>query len=162
MYEQGESLSSVTPDILHIPCKNKINKTPDTLIIKKEHIQEPVNPRKRSKDNTLTDVKKCSPKETPLSFWHEVDNKCDTNEKNRVSYDSASETEGCVRNLAKENENEEVEEFKEDIFEINDINESKLSKDDTEEAIISSLLAKIFLPKVIKDVIFYINIYEQL
>ena len=66
-----------------------------------------------------------------------------------------------MRNLAKENENEEVEEFKEDIFEINDINESKLSKDDTEEAIISSLLAKIFLPKVIKDVIFYINTYKQ-
>ena len=29
----GESLSSVTPDILHIPRKNKRKKTPDTLII---------------------------------------------------------------------------------------------------------------------------------
>ena len=44
---QGASLSSVIPDIICIPGKNKRNKTPDTSIIRKEPIQEPFNPRKR-------------------------------------------------------------------------------------------------------------------
>ena len=39
-----KSLSSVTPDQKHIPCKNKRKKTSDTLIIKKETIQGPVSP----------------------------------------------------------------------------------------------------------------------
>ena len=47
----------------------------------------------------------------------------------------------------KEHENEEDEEFKEDISQINDTNESKLIKDKTEEALISSLLAKNVLLK---------------
>ena len=79
MSVNGESLSSVTQDILCIPCKNKINKTPDTSIIRKEPIQEPVNPRKRAIGITLTDVEKGSPKETPSSFRHKVDYKGDTN-----------------------------------------------------------------------------------
>ena len=37
------SLSSVTPDTLCIIRKNKIKKTPDTLIIRKQPIQEPSN-----------------------------------------------------------------------------------------------------------------------
>ena len=53
---QGESLSSETPDTLCIPCKNKRKKTPDTSIIRKQPIQEPVNPRKRAKEITLTDI----------------------------------------------------------------------------------------------------------
>ena len=44
-----DDLAGITPDILCIPRQNKIIKTPDTLIIRKEHIQEPVNPRKRAK-----------------------------------------------------------------------------------------------------------------
>ena len=47
-----------------------------------------------------------------------------------------------MRNLAKEHENEEDEEFKGNTDEINDTNKSKLSKDKTKEALISSLLAK--------------------
>ena len=65
MYGQGKSLSSVSPDIICIPRNNKIKKTPDTLITRKQPITEPVNPSKRSKENTLTDVEKCSTKETP-------------------------------------------------------------------------------------------------
>ena len=44
-----------------------------------------------------------------------------------------------MRNLEKEHENEDDEEFKEDTYEINDTNESKLSKDKTKEDIIRSL-----------------------
>ena len=54
-----------------------------------------------------------------------------TNEKTHGSDDSPSETDGCVRNLSKEHENEEDEEFKEDNFEINDTNEPRISKDET-------------------------------
>ena len=64
-------------------------------------------------------------------FWDKLDYKGNTNEKTRGSDDSPSETGGCVRNLAKEHEYEEDEEFKEDNSEINDTNESKLSKDKT-------------------------------
>ena len=42
-------LSNETPDTLRIPRNNKRKKTPDTLIIRKQPIQEPVNPRKRAK-----------------------------------------------------------------------------------------------------------------
>ena len=53
-----ESLSSVTPDQKRIPCKNKRNKTSDTLITRKKTIQEPVNPSKSEKYDTITDVEK--------------------------------------------------------------------------------------------------------
>ena len=66
-----------------------------------------------------------------------------------------------MRNLAKERENEEDEEFKYDTPEINDTNESKISKVKTEEALIISLLAKTFSLKVTQAVIFSINTYEQ-
>ena len=60
----------------------------------------------KGKEDTLTDVEKASPKETPPSFWHKVDYEGDTNNKTRGSYNSPSENYGCVRNLDKENENE--------------------------------------------------------
>ena len=66
-----------------------------------------------------------------------------------------------MRNLAKEHENEEDEEFKEDTSRINDNNESKLSKDKTEEYLISSLLAKKFSLEVIKAVIFFNKTYKK-
>ena len=53
-----------------------------------------------------------------------------------------------MRNLAKEHENEKDEEFKQDTSEINFTNESKLSKYKTEEALISSLLAKKYRSKL--------------
>ena len=46
---QGESLSSVSTDILRITRKNKRNNTSYTSIIIKQPIKEPVNPRKRAK-----------------------------------------------------------------------------------------------------------------
>ena len=87
--------------------------------------------------------------------------KGDTNEKTHGSDNLPSETYGCVRNLSKEHENEEDKDFKEDTYEINDTNESKPSKYETEEDLISSLFAKYFSLKLIKSVIFYINTYEQ-
>ena len=64
-------------------------------------------------------------------------------------------------NLAQEHGNEEDEEFKEDIYGINDTNESKISKGKTEESLISSLSAKNFLLKVTQAVILTIDTYEQ-
>ena len=58
MYGHGESLSSVTPDQKRIPYKNKRKKTSGNLIVTKETIQEPVNPSKLSKKDTITDVEK--------------------------------------------------------------------------------------------------------
>ena len=58
----GDDLAGITPDILCIPRKNKRRITPDTLIIRKQPIQEPVNPQKKTKEDTLTDVEKASPK----------------------------------------------------------------------------------------------------
>ena len=66
-----------------------------------------------------------------------------------------------MRNLAKEHENEEDEEIKEDTSEINDTNESKISKSKTEEAVIIILLAKTFSLELTQAVIFSINTYEQ-
>ena len=79
------------------------------MIIRKEPIQEPFKPRKREKEDTITNVEKSCPKETPTFFWHRVDYKGDNNEKTHGSDDSTSETDGCVINLAKEHENEEDE-----------------------------------------------------
>ena len=59
---QGEYLAGITPYTISIPCKNKRRKTPDTSIIRKEPIREPVNPRKREKEDIITDVEKASSK----------------------------------------------------------------------------------------------------
>ena len=48
------------------------------------------------------------------------DNSGDTNGKMHGSNDSPSETDGCVRNLGKENKNEEYEEYIETTPEISD------------------------------------------
>ena len=45
--EQGETLSSVSPYIICIHCNKKREKTPNTSIIRKQPIKEPVNPKKR-------------------------------------------------------------------------------------------------------------------
>ena len=60
MSGKGESLSSVIPDILLISRKNKIKKTSDISIIRKQPIQEPANQRKREKENTLNYSEKLS------------------------------------------------------------------------------------------------------
>ena len=66
-----------------------------------------------------------------------------------------------MRNLSKCHEDEEYEELKEDTSNINDNNESKLSKDKTKEALIRSLLEKYLSLKVTQAVIFSINTYKQ-
>ena len=48
-YEQGESLSSATRDILCIPCNNKRKKTPDNSIIIKNLFKNQSTQRKRQK-----------------------------------------------------------------------------------------------------------------
>ena len=65
---QGESLSSVTPDNLRIPRKNKGKKTPENSVIRKEPIVYKANPRKRAKQYNVTDVEKYSLNKTPPSF----------------------------------------------------------------------------------------------
>ena len=105
MSGHGESLSIVTPDQQRITGNNKRKKTSDTLIMRKEPMKEPVNPRKKVKEYTIPDVEKIGPKETTLLFWHKVDYRGDTNEKTHGYDDSSSKTDGCVRNLAKEHKN---------------------------------------------------------
>ena len=83
-------------------------------------------------------------------FRHNVDYKGDTNEKTNGSNNYPSETDGCVSNPAEEYENEEDDEFKEDTSEINDTNESKISKGKTEEDVIRSMFAKKISLKVTK------------
>ena len=56
--------------------------------------------------------------------------------------------------------NEEDEEFKKDTSEINNTNESKISKGKTEEYLISSLLSKNVSLKVTQAVLFSTNTYK--
>ena len=97
----GDDLKGITPDILCIPCKNKRKIIPDTSIIRKQPIQEPVNPSKRAIQDTITYVEKSSPKETPPQFWNKVDYEGYTNEKTHGYDDSPSETDDRVINLDK-------------------------------------------------------------
>ena len=62
MYVHGEILSVVASDQQRIPCKNKREKSSDALVFTKETIQEPFDPRKRAKEDTITDVEKYCPK----------------------------------------------------------------------------------------------------
>ena len=91
---------------------------------------------------------------------HKVDYKGDNNQNTRGFNNSTSKTDGSVRNLSKEHENEEDEEFKEDTNEINDTNESKSIKYETKEALISSLLAKHISVKLTQAVIFSIDTHK--
>ena len=72
-----------------------------------------------------------------------------------------SETDDCARNLDKEHENEYNKEFKEYTSLINDTNESEISKDKTEEALIIRLSYKNVLLKVIQAFIFCNNKYDE-
>ena len=73
-----------------------------------------------AKEDTISDEEKSSPKQTSPQFKKKLDNKNDTNEKTYGFNDPPIETDGCERNLAKEHENEEDEEFIEGTSEIND------------------------------------------
>ena len=112
MSGQRESLASVTPDNIFIPSKNKINKTLDTSFIRKKPIGDTVNPREREKQDTVTDVEKYSLHKTPPYFWHKEYYEGNTDEKNRCSKDSRTENDDCVKNLDREHEYKDDEEFK--------------------------------------------------
>ena len=102
----GNDLSDIKPDILRILCKKK--KSIHFYYYKKT-IQEPVNPRRTAKENTLTDVEKDSPKERPTSFCNRIDYEDDTNKQIIGSENSPRQTYVCVINIANEHENEEDE-----------------------------------------------------
>ena len=99
MFGNGESVSSVTPDKQRITCNNKRKKTSETLITGKEIIQESDNPSKRAKEDSIPDVENNNQIKTPAPFNNKEDYTGDTNEKNRGSCDSPSETGGCARKL---------------------------------------------------------------
>ena len=72
MYGQVDDLVSVTQDHLRISSKNKRKKPPDTSVIRKEPIGESFNPKKNSKEDTVTDVENFTLLKTPPSFRHKV------------------------------------------------------------------------------------------
>ena len=57
MSRPGESITTVSPDKQCIPHKYKKKKNSETLIKGKEIIQEPDNPSKREKEDSITDEK---------------------------------------------------------------------------------------------------------
>ena len=66
-----------------------------------------------------------------------------------------------MRNLDKEPENEEDEEYSETTAEINDIIKSKIRKGISEDDVVISVLAKKILLKVIKAVIVFIDTFAH-
>ena len=86
---------------------NKIKRTSDTLIIRKEPIREPVNPRKRAKEGTINDVEKSSLEKTPPSFLNKVDYEGDTsNTGNLVVAEEANLDEAITEDANNINEME--------------------------------------------------------
>ena len=57
MSRPGASVTNVSPGKQHISCKDKRNKTSETLIKGKESIQQPDNPSKRAKEDSIPDEK---------------------------------------------------------------------------------------------------------
>ena len=90
----GEILTSVLPDKEHIPRKIKRTKISETLIKGKQSIQEPDNPSKRGKEDSIIDEKNII-KKTPPPFKNKVGYRGGTNEKIREPDDSRSDTNGC-------------------------------------------------------------------
>ena len=56
MYGHRGSVSGVTSYQQRITSKNKTKKTSDTLITGKDTIQEPVNPSKKAKEDTIPNL----------------------------------------------------------------------------------------------------------
>ena len=75
----------------------------------KEIIQEPDNPSKRSKLDSITDENNNNPKKPP-PFKNKEDYVGGTNYKTRESNGSPSQTNGCTIKLGEEHKNEEDEE----------------------------------------------------
>ena len=60
----GSSVTTESPDKQRIPCKYKRKKTSKFFIKGKEIIQEPNNPSKREKENSITDEEKHNTRNT--------------------------------------------------------------------------------------------------
>ena len=58
MSRPGARIMTVLKDKQRTPCKYKRNKTSEFLITGKESIQEPENPSKRTKEDSIPDVEK--------------------------------------------------------------------------------------------------------
>ena len=113
------------------------------MIKGKESIQEPDNPSKREKVDSIIDEKNII-KKTPPPFKNKEDYIGVTNEKTRESYDSPSDTDGCAIHLGYKHKNEEDEEYIETPPEENDSIKSEISEGITKEYVIISLLANFF------------------
>ena len=101
MSRHGASIMTVSPYKERTPNKIKSKKISETLIKGKESIQEPVNPIKRAKEDSIIDEKKII-KKIPPPFKNRVYYRGDTNQKTREYDNSPSDTDGCERNLGDE------------------------------------------------------------
>ena len=113
MSGHGASVSSESPDKQRMLRKKKIKDTSYTSIKGKESIKVTYNPIKRSKEVSIPDVEQNNNKKNSTIKKKKEDYIGDTNENMRGYDASPSETDGCVRNLVKEHENEEDEEYSE-------------------------------------------------
>ena len=68
LYRHGASITTVFPDKQRFPFRIKRKKISETLIKGKEIIQEPYNPSKGSKEDSIIDEIKPNPKKTPPPF----------------------------------------------------------------------------------------------
>ena len=82
------------------------------MVIRKGPIGDTINPKKISKEDTVTNVERDSLHKTLPHFRQKVDYKSDTYENKHFYDNSQTETDDCERNLDKEHKKEEDEEFK--------------------------------------------------
>ena len=105
MSRPGAIITTTSPEKERIPRKIKRKKIPENSIKRKESIQVQDNPSKRANEDSIIDEKKH--KKTPPSFKNKEDYIGGTNERTCETNDSASDTDGCARNLGNEHKNEE-------------------------------------------------------
>ena len=99
----GESLSSLTPYKQRIPLNNKRKKTSDTSIKENKLFKNHTTQVKQQK--RIVYLMQKNKIKTPPPFKNKENYIGDTNEKNRRSDDSPSETDDCAINLGEEHEN---------------------------------------------------------
>ena len=86
----GASVTTESLDKQSIPRNYKGNKTSETLIKWKESIQEPDNPSKREKWDSIPHEEQHNQKKTQPPFKNKEDYIGDTNDNTRDSNDSPS------------------------------------------------------------------------
>ena len=108
MSRHGASINNVFPQKECTPRNFKRNKISETLIKGKQINQEPYNPSKREKVDSIIDEKRHNKKTAP-QFKNKEDCISGTNENAHEYDESASDTDICARNLGNEHKNEEYE-----------------------------------------------------